>query len=175
MIDLFKNWISILLCLGIFITIIKLVIPKNNLRKYIYSLIGIVTIIALISPVIDIFKNGEMQDSLKSVLSNIDNIENLDTDVNTNKYSNIKDEAVRNSFIQSIKVDVKSKIEAKNIDVKNVNVFVSDNYDIEKIEINIEKIDTSKADISSVTKIVQYINEEYDIGYSKIEVIEEGD
>lgn len=173
MIDLFKNWISVLLCLGIFVTIIRLVIPKNNLRKYIYSLIGIITIIALVSPLIDIFKNNDMQDSIKSVLSNLDEQENVNVD--TEKYSNVKEEAVKKSFIQSIKNDVKSKLEGKSIVVKSVDVFISDNYDIEKIEINIEKIDTSKASISSVTQIVKYINEEYDIGYSKIEVIEEGD
>ena len=154
-------------------TIIRLVIPKNNLRKYIYSLIGIITIIALVSPLIDIFKNNDMQDSIKSVLSNLDEQENVNVD--TEKYSNVKEEAVKKSFIQSIKNDVKSKLEGKSIVVKSVDVFISDNYDIEKIEINIEKIDTSKASISSVTQIVKYINEEYDIGYSKIEVIEEGD
>ena len=173
MIDLFRNWISVLLCLGIFVTIIRLVIPKNNLRKYIYSLIGIITIISLVSPLIDIFKNNDMQDSIKSVLSNLDEQENVNVD--TEKYSNVKEEAVKKSFIQSIKNDVKSKLEGKSIVVKSVDVFISDNYDIEKIEINIEKIDTSKASISSVTQIVKYINEEYDIGYSKIEVIEEGD
>ena len=173
MIDLFRKWISVLLCLGIFVTIIRLVIPKNNLRKYIYSLIGIITIIALVSPLIDIFKNNDMQDSIKSVLSNLDEQENVNVD--TEKYSNVKEEAVKKSFIQSIKNDVKSKLEGKSIVVKSVDVFISDNYDIEKIEINIEKIDTSKASISSVTQIVKYINEEYDIGYSKIEVIEEGD
>lgn len=173
MIDLFRNWISVLLCLGIFVTIIRLVIPKNNLRKYIYSLIGIITIIALVSPLIDIFKNNDMQESIKSVLSNLDEQENVNVD--TEKYSNVKEEAVKKSFIQSIKNDVKSKLEGKSIVVKSVDVFISDNYDIEKIEINIEKIDTSKASISSVTQIVKYINEEYDIGYSKIEVIEEGD
>lgn len=173
MIDLFRNWISVLLCLGIFVTIIRLVIPKNNLRKYIYSLIGIITIIALVSPLIDIFKNNDMQDSIKSVLSNLDEQENVNVD--TEKYSNVKEEAVKKSFIQSIKNDVKSKLEGKSIVVKSVDVFISDNYDIEKIEINIEKIDTSKASISSVTQIVKYINEEYDIGYSKIEVIEEGE
>ena len=173
MIDLFKNFVNSLLCIGIFITFIKLIMPSGKVKKYIYSLIGIITIIALVSPLIDIFKNNDMQDSIKSVLSNLDEQENVNVD--TEKYSNVKEEAVKKSFIQSIKNDVKSKLEGKSIVVKSVDVFISDNYDIEKIEINIEKIDTSKASISSVTQIVKYINEEYDIGYSKIEVIEEGD
>ncbi|MDD3303732.1 MAG: stage III sporulation protein AF [Clostridia bacterium] len=172
MVDLFKNWISVLLCLGIFITIIKLVIPKNNLRKYIYSLIGIITIIALISPVINIFKNGDMQESLKTVLSNFD--EQDTSQVDTEKYNKVKENAVKESFTQSIKTDIKAKLEEKRIVVKKVEVFVSENYDIQKIEINIEKVNSDTADLSSVTQIVKYINEQYDIHYSKIEVIEEG-
>ena len=36
MIEIFKNWIVSMLCIGIFTTIIQLIIPKTNLKKYIY-------------------------------------------------------------------------------------------------------------------------------------------
>lgn len=49
MIENFRDWINALLCLGIFTTLIQLIMPKNNIRKYIYSLIGIVTIVVTMS------------------------------------------------------------------------------------------------------------------------------
>ena len=34
MIGIIKNWINVLLCLGIFMMIAKLFLPKNKIRKY---------------------------------------------------------------------------------------------------------------------------------------------
>ena len=45
MVDILKNWITTMLCIGIFLTFIQMIVPNTNLKKYIYSLIGVVTII----------------------------------------------------------------------------------------------------------------------------------
>ena len=50
MVDILKNWITTMLCIGIFLTFIQMIVPNTNLKKYIYSLIGVVTIITLILP-----------------------------------------------------------------------------------------------------------------------------
>lgn len=172
MIETFRNWINMLLCLGIFTTIIQLIIPKNKLRKYIYSLIGIVTIITIVSPVINFVKNDNMEVTLKEVISNIDEggYENIDEQ----KYKNISKDTIKQSFIDSLKLDITNKLEKIGIEVIKLNIFIDTEYNIEKIEINIKKIDNKNTKISSVTEVVKYVNEEYDVDFSKIIVIEEG-
>ena len=83
MIEIFKNWIVSMLCIGIFTTIIQLIIPKTNLKKYIYTLIGIVTITVIISPVIDMFKSNSMEDSVSEVLAKFSNTN--DKNINIDK------------------------------------------------------------------------------------------
>ncbi len=175
LVDVFKNWISSLLCIGIFITFIQLIMPKANLKKYIYSLIGIVTILTVVSPIINMFKNESVETSVEEVLNNITNSNGENSNqVDEEKVKNITNENVKKEFIESIKNDITEKLKSKNITVKNVNILLNENYDIEKIEVNIENIDEQNSSLDSISKVVSYLNSEYDIDFSKITVIEEG-
>ena len=60
MLDTFRNWINMILALGILFTVIRIIVPNTKLKKYIYSLMGIVTIIVILSPVINLVKNGDL-------------------------------------------------------------------------------------------------------------------
>lgn len=172
MIDVFRNWINILLCLGIFTTILQLVMPNNKLRKYIYSLIGVVTIITVVSPFINLMKNKNMESAIMQVVANIDEtkIENIDEV----KYKAVNQNAIKENFISSLKQDISSKLKQEGVDVIKSNVFLDSNYNIEKIEINIKKIEKNVTQISTITEVVKYINKEYDVDFSKIIVVEEG-
>ncbi len=173
MIDIFKNWISMMLCLGIFITFVQLIIPKTNLKKYIYSLIGIVTIITIISPIIDVMKNKEIEESVSQVIANISDESNIN-ESDLDKYKNANEDAVRIGFVEGMKSDVTAKLEEKGITVQDIEIFVTDQYNIEKMEVKIGKIDEEKSSINSVNEVVKYINNVYELDYSKISVIEEG-
>lgn len=170
MIEIFRNWIVALLCLSILIVIIQLVIPKTTLRKYIYTLIGIITVITIISPVVDLLKKQDIKESIADVLSSF-NTNDAAISVNSSDLEEKKTGLVKVQFIDSIKQDIKDKLESKNITVKSINVSVDDNYDITKLEIKILK---SKTGIVSVNEIVKYVNNEYGIDYSKISIVEEG-
>ena len=173
MIEIFKNWISSMLCIGIFITFVQLIIPKTNLRKYIYSLIGIVTVLTVVSPVIDFMKNETVENSVSQVIASISDT-GEENSVDIEKYKNSKEEAVKQGFIDGIKRDIKTKLSLKGIVVKNVEIFLTEEYDIEKVQVNISKINQSASTMDSVNNVVNYINSEYDIEFSKIVVIEEG-
>lgn len=174
MIEIFKNWITSMLCLGIFTTFIQLILPKTNLKKYIYSLVGIITIITVISPFINILKNPNVEEGVSQVLANItknDNVSNIDSQ----KYKNDSESAVKEGFIDGVKNDIKLKLASKGVSVKNVDISVNENYDISKIEVYVKKLNKNTSTIASVNKVVEYINTEYDIEFSKITVIEEGE
>lgn len=169
MIELFKNWINTLLMLGIFITILQLVIPNTNLKKYVNSLIGIVVIVTIISPVYDIFKNGNLEENLNLVLANIDSVKPENT-VNVN--DNIQNKLLVNSMQDKIKENIEEKLKNEDIVASNIRVDVSEKYEISSIEIIFnEKLDNTKKE--KINKIVKNIKEEYEIEYSKISVLEE--
>ena len=168
MIEIFRNWIIAMLCLGILIVIIQLVIPKTNLRIYIYTLIGIITVITIISPIVDILKNEDVKESISNVFDSISN-DNI-VSVNSEGLENKKNELVEIQFIKSLKDDVTQKLNEKDIKLNDINISVDDSYNITKIEIKISK--TNKSNLDNINDIVKYINSEYGIEYSKISVIE---
>ena len=176
MVDIFKNWISAMLCIGIFITFIQLIIPKTNLKKYIYSLIGIVTVLTVVSPVINLLKNQTVEESVTEVLQNISSTDTAQAYDNSDfeKYKEVKENAVKTGFVDSLKGDVTSKLKEKGVTVQSVEVFLDGDYNIEKMEIKIGKLNGTTATLSSVNGVVDYVHKEYDIDYSKIVVIEEG-
>lgn len=174
MIEIFRNWIVAMLCLGILIVIVQLVIPKTNLRKYIYSLIGIVTVITIVSPIVDVFKTGNVSSSISSVLDSMSSNEDTIT-VNSDGLQDKQNELLKVQFIENLKSDVMFKLAHKDVVVNSINISVDDDYNITKIEVKIAKINVEKTSLNSVNEVIKYINSEYDIDYSKISVIEEGE
>ena len=173
MIEIFRNWIVAMLCLGILIVIIQLITPKTNLRKYIYTLVGIITVITILSPVVDVLKNTDVEESISSILSSITMDEDAIT-VNSDGLEDKKNELVKIQFIDNLKSDVMFKLAEKRIEVNDINIVIDEDYNIIKLELKIAKLDKEKTSINSVNEVVGYINGEYDIDYSKISVIEEG-
>lgn len=174
MIEIFRNWIVAMLCLGILIVIVQLVIPKTNLRKYIYSLIGIVTVITIVSPIVDVLKTGNVSSSISSVLDSMSSNEDTIT-VNSDGLQDKQKELLKVQFIENLKSDVMFKLAHKDVVVNSINISVDDDYNITKIEVKIAKINVEKTSLNSVNEVIKYINSEYDIDYSKISVIEEGE
>ena len=174
MIEIFKGWVSSMLCIGIIITFIQLIIPKTNLKKYIYSLIGIITIVTLVSPIISLIKDKKVEESVSQVIANIEsNTQSID--VVDEKYQDKTESVVREGFAQNMKKDIINKLSQKGVNVKTIDIFMTEQYNIEKLKICIEKIEAKNSSIENVTSVIKYINEEYDLDFSKIEVIEDGD
>ena len=173
MVEIFKNWVSAMLCVGIFVTFIQLIMPKTNLRKYIYSLVGIVTVITILSPVINLIREDKLDESVSEVIANISNTEESE-EINTTEYQQKTETAIRETFAQNMKNDIRYKLENKGVITNTIDIFLTEEYNVEKIRINIKKIDQGSM-LASITEVVKYINQEYYIDFSKIEVIEEGE
>jgi len=173
MIESFKTYINTLLCLGIFVTILQLIVPKNKLRKYIYSLVGIIMIITIISPVVNLLRNENVEDGINQVIANIDEYK-LDNSINHESFKEANEDTIKNQMITSLKQDIKIKLNNKNIEVNDIQIYLEDDYTIKKINLEIKNLNNSNISFSDLNSIIKYINEEYEIDYSKIEVIEEG-
>lgn len=160
MLDVFKNWISSILAIGILFTIIRIILPNSHFKKYIYSLIGIVTIIVIISPVISAVKSTNF-DNIKDIVLNATNIDSFDVNyTNLSNYEDVNENNVKKNFITSVENDIKEKL-SSNIDNNvDVNIEITDTYNIEKI--NITLYGETSFDILS------FISGEYDIGKDKI-------
>ncbi|MDD2376750.1 MAG: stage III sporulation protein AF [Clostridia bacterium] len=173
MIETFKNWISTLLCIGIFISILELILPKSKIKKYIYVLVGIVTTITIISPGINLFKNNDIAKSVSSVVDNFSSNVNINNNTDLDEYNKNQENIIKDQFIDSLKKDIESNLTLRGVNVIEVYISLAENYDIQKIRVKTKSLST--ASLSEISKVIEYIKSQYDIDYSKIEVIESGD
>ena len=117
MLDTFRNWINMILALGILFTVIRIIVPNTKLKKYIYSLMGIVTIIVILSPVINLIKNGDLENSFKNIFLNMASAETLNTEyTNLSNYEDVNKNNVKENFKLNVENDIKQKL-AQNIDL----------------------------------------------------------
>lgn len=163
MLDIFKNWINMILAVGILFTIIRIITPNTKLKKYIYSLMGIVTIIVMLNPIVNLVKNSNFKSSIKDILLNMSTVETLNIGyTNLSNYEDVNKNNVKENFKQSVINDIKEKL-SKNISNEfDVTIQITDAYNIEKVIIKING--NTEYDIAS------FINQEYDIDIDKIKI-----
>ncbi len=163
MLDVFKNWISSILAIGILFTVIKIILPNSNLKKYIYSLIGIITIIVIANPVISFVKKSDTN-TIKNILLNAtSNIEVSDINyTNISNYEDVNKNNVKENFKANVEEDIKNKVSSNIDNGVDVNIQITDTYNIEKINIILYE-DTS-------FDIISFISKEYDVDKSKINI-----
>ena len=166
MIEGFNVWITSMIGMGILILLIQLIVPKSNLKKYIYSLIGVLSILVIVSPVLKILESDTVEQGVKQVLNDVSNMDS-NNDVKTNKLETLNQEAVKLSFLQKLEQDMLQKLEQKGVKVKDLEVTLDDEYNIDKVSID---VDSYEGEILNEVGVKDVLKTEYDIPISNINV-----
>lgn len=158
MIEIIKNWMSSLVSISFLVILVKLIVPNSNLKKYIYSLLGLVTALVIFKPIIN---NTNIENVLLDATKTIDlNSSNYNyTDISN--YEQINSNNIKVAFKEklgeSIKSLVKENVEDENV---SVNIEITKEYNIEKIVIN--------CDTKNKEEIQNIVSTNYDIPKEKI-------
>lgn len=167
MLDVFRNWISMILGVGIIFTIIRIIMPNTKLKGYVYSLMGIVTIIVIMSPLVTIFRSDNIEDNVKDIMVSMNADGMFDFDyLNLSGYELASKNNVKEAFRNNIASDIKNKLAANITNEVEIAIDITQEYEIDNITINL-KGDTN-FDVTS------FISTEYDVKKEKIHVIKGG-
>ena len=160
MFNIVKGWISMILVIGIVFTLLRMIMPNTNLKKYIESVIGIVTIITIITPVLYYISNYNLTEKISENIGEI--LSRQEETNNYDSYAQINNEEIKKEFVEKIQEDIKVKLKNKINQEPKVKVVVNDAYNIEKVEV--------KLNGNSSIDVRQYLSNEYDISTDKIEI-----
>lgn len=140
MIDFISSWTQGIIVAVIVATIMEMIIPEGNSKKYIKVVIGVYVLFTIVAPIINKVSNGEINLSTiidveahsKQVEGNSKTIQNINTDNTTN---------IKELYINNLKKDIKSKIEDKSYKVNNIEIQIEDNeeYTIKSIYLKLSK------------------------------------
>lgn len=168
MIEFLKQWANSLLCVGIFTAIVEMALPKGNIKKYIYVLIGVVTLIVIISPFISSSDYEKMIEDSIEVISKTATFDESSAST-YNDYSKYQDSMVKNEYSNNIKKSIWNDLVSKGVSLDSINILLNDDYSISKLDIYVKEY--GKEEYKNEEDITGYIKKYYEISEDIVNVI----
>lgn len=151
-----STWAQTVIVSVIIATILEMILPKGNNSKYIKMVIGVFVLFTIISPIINKFGKGAVNNIVDtSTYTNNNNSEITQSNVILNNEENIK-----KIYQQNLEIDIKSKVSQKGYIVGNINLEILNNgeYTLNKMEIKIvDKNNKAQNGNSNVTTIIENV------------------
>lgn len=164
MMEWFSSWSKGIVIAVIISTLVEMIIPDNNSKKYIKIIIGIFIVYTIISPIIekllgqDINEYIEVDNYIQASSSNVE--ENKDFQAKAN-------ESIKKIYVQNLQNDIKTKLKSKGYITESININISndDSYNIEKIEVKINEkvaVNENEKQTKTIVDTIRYIQVKID-------------
>jgi len=181
MVVFLNSWVSGIVVAVIVGSIIEMILPEGNNKKYVKIVIGVFIIFTIISPVVAKF-SGNFN------LKNLTNYNNYISSVPVSSINIISDSDIRNVYEKKVTEQIKETLENNGYIVEKINLDISTNTDnyaeikkiileidkknsyVENIKINISDNSDKKYELSSIEEnnIKDLINSSFGIDKDKI-------
>lgn len=153
MVEWISNWAESIIVAVIIATIIEMILPEGNSKKYIKVVIGVYVLFTIITPVINKFTGEDVQ--VSDILDLDTYIEEAEASVKMqNTIQDNNQSSIMGMYSSGLKDDMKAKIEAKGYIVNSVDINIADDesYTIEGITLDLENVEEEKSgDTNNVT------------------------
>ena len=148
MIEWLNEWAQGIIVAVIIATIIELILPKGNSRKYVKVIVGIYILFTIISPVIAKVKGNEL--NVNEILDTAKfekELEKSNSKISEKLESN-NSRSIKDIYVSNLTTDIKNKLKEKGYNVVSSSINVKDdkNYTIEEINLDVNKIENEQAD-----------------------------
>lgn len=148
MIEWLNEWAQGIIVAVIIATIIELILPKGNSKKYVKVIVGIYILFTIISPVIAKVKGNEL--NVNEILDTAKfekELEKSNSKISEKLESN-NSRSIKDIYVSNLTTDIKNKLKEKGYNVVSSSINVKDdkNYTIEEINLDVNKIENEQAD-----------------------------
>lgn len=178
--DIIYNWVKNIVCFCIFLTMIHHLLPKDNYQKYVRFFSGMLLVVLVISPLLSLFgKEGVLLQRINqtSFFQEMDNLK-LDTEYLEQEQKEIYIRQYENA----IGMDISRMAEERQLSANQVEVRLSEEYQVESIAIQVNAYEEGEVAIESislldsgreypaVSDLKQELMEFYRIGEEQIDI-----
>lgn len=124
-----SDWVQGIIVAVIIVTIIEMILPNGNSKKYIKVVIGIYILFSIIVPIINKFN------STKFDINEILDLEKYANEISiqtSTDLENNNEEQIKNMYETGLKQDIKSKLNDKGYNISNMDIELEEEYKIKK-------------------------------------------
>lgn len=139
MINWLRSWSNQVIVAVIIATIIEMILPEGNNKKYIKMIIGVYVLFTIIQPVITKLTGNEINFNDFNYSKYFKDTAQVSS--STEQFEDTNSKLIKQTYIDSIKRDIKQKIELKGFKLLNCELDITQDENLLKnIELNLEKI-----------------------------------
>lgn len=139
MVEWISTWAQGIIVAVIIATIIEMILPNGNCKKYIKVVIGIYILFTIVSPIITKVTGNNFNISEELNLDKF--YEEADSKSIYNELNENNSDNIRNIYIANLKTDIESKLKNKNYYVVlcEIEIENEETYEISKVNLTLEK------------------------------------
>ena len=134
-----NSWLQGIIIAVIVATIIEMILPNGNSKKYIKVVLGIYVVFNIISPVINKITNERFEiSSILNINEYTKKMESYEVSSKNINIDEVNESNIKQIYINKLEKDMKSKLEDKKYYIEQVKVEIDNNsidYKINNVEI----------------------------------------
>lgn len=161
--EFLNTWLQGIIVAVVIASIIQMILPNGNNKKYIKVVLGVYVVFQIITPVINKFFNSDFEvSSLIDIDKYTKKMETYEVSSKNTDINKTNEDSIKQIYITNLKKDIKTKLEDKDYLIKNVEVQVenNENYDIKSLVIYVNgKNDNKEENNKEKTENNIHINE----------------
>lgn len=163
-VDFIITWTKGIIVAVIIASIIEMILPNGNSKKYIKMVIGVYIVFNIVAPVINKVTNNSF--SLESIIdvnkytNQIESYEVSSEKLDSNNESNIKE-----MYKINLEKDMKSKLEEKGYIVNSINIEINNDkeYTIKSVDLKISKTGEQEEKKANTVEKIEKVNIEVSV------------
>lgn len=143
--EFITSWVQGIIIAVIIGSIIEMLIPNGNSKKYIKVVIGVYIVFNIVSPVINKFTGYEFKlDSIIDINKYEEKISSYEVD--TKNLKSINNSNIKEVYILNLKKDIKAKIEDKGYIVNSIQIDIenTEEYKVKSLNMTLSKRESKK-------------------------------
>ena len=161
--EFLNTWLQGIIVAVVIASIIQMILPNGNNKKYIKVVLGVYVVFQIITPVINKFFNSDFEvSSLIDIDKYTQKMETYEVSSKNTDINKTNEDSIKQIYITNLKKDIKTKLEDKDYLIKDVEVQVEDNanYGIKSLTIYMNgKNDNKEENNKEKTENNIHINE----------------
>ena len=163
-VDFIITWTKGIIVAVIIASIIEMILPNGNSKKYIKMVIGVYIVFNIVAPVINKVTNNSFSlESIIDVNKYTNQIESYE--VSSKKLDSNNESSIKEMYKINLEKDMKSKLEEKGYIVNSINIEINNDkeYTIKSVDLKISKTGEQEEKKANTVEKIEKVNIEVSV------------
>ncbi len=170
--EFLSSWLQGIMIAVIVSTLIEMILPSGNNKKYIKVVLGIYVVFNIITPVVNQFFHSDFElSSIFKIEEYTNKIETYEVNTKNIDMNKTNENSIKQIYISNLKNDIEAKLKEKDYQVNQIEVEIENDetYQIKKLSLSLQKKEQKEETKQNEVIINEIEKVEIQVGKTKTE------